>query len=278
MSIFRRTLFVPTVIFLLFFGVIFLSWLCLTQPENFYRLSFGQYQLSSYRQGLGIFENHRFQTYYNLSPYNDYYIAANDSTKINHWQAGDDSQAQKIHFRPSALTLGYQILTQYFSQSPVRYTFTDSNVALTYQAAVSNDHCLKIDKTVTFHHLRTVQTLGTTLSFNSDDFIFTPHNLQLFSLNSAKDSSVFQNVTERDLLPASTYTSPISINSQQIALKNLNGSAYLLLTLEPGQTLGFDQLNRLLIIETPVVDKSQTSTLTFSLCSFDSLTALEAAL
>lgn len=269
----KKPFWLKTLVLVFFSLVVIANLVFLVKPENFYHLSFGDFQVSSYRQGLGIFENHRFHNFYNFSSYNDYLII-NDQ-KINLLSTDKNQTAPKIKFSPSWYDLAVQVFKNYFFFPAVNYSLQNENIKVNYRAEKITDQCLAITKTISIKEQKDLQKIGTTFSFNSTDFVFSPFTFQLYSNNSQKDTDVFISTYQQALLTSSIYTEPISINESKVALKNLDNSGFLLFQTDSSQKFIIDQPNRLLILETPL--SGNFATIHFTICSFSSLAALKEA-
>jgi len=269
----KKPSWLKTLVLVLFFLAVIANLVFLVEPENFYHLSFGDFQISSYRQGLGIFENHRFHNFYNFSSYNDYLII--NGEKVNLLSVNDNQTTTKIKFSPSWYDLATEIFKNYFSFPVVNYHLQNDNFKLNYQAEKINDQCLVITKTISVKERKNLESIGTTFSFNSTDFVFSPFTFQLYSDNSLKDIEVFTSVYQQVLLSSPIYAQPVFINESKVALKNLDNSGFLLFQVNSSQKLFIDQLNRLLILETPA--STNLSKIDFTICSFSSLAELKEA-
>ncbi len=256
-----------------FLCILIMSIFFLTRPSNFARLPFGNHEISSYRQGFGVFENHRYQNFYNLSPYNDYLVI--DGKIQAHWSPDDSDSSVKITFQPSPVHLTTAVLENYFGQPPLTYSFLKDDTSLIYQANQLTPQCLKVVKTLTWPASISPTSIGTALSFNDTDFVFSPTTFQLFSANSQADLDVFSRVYNQELLAPQIYPQTLFLpDVHTLVLKNLDGSGFLLLKIDSPNLLKFDQTNRLIIIESPLSSSSSVSaaspfTLSFTLCSFD---------
>lgn len=268
----KKSLWPRIIIFFFFLLAIFVNLVFLIKPENFYHLAFGNFQLGSYRNGLGIFENHRFHNFYSLSPYNDYLIVNNQ--KIQLWSTDDDQTQLQIKFSPAWHNLVTEIFKNYFFSPAVNYSFKNKDIKLVYRAEKINDQCLLITKTISVKNQQNLQKIGTTFSFNDTDFVFSPSTFQLYSNNSQEDLSVFTNVYQQNLSLSSIYTEPVLLSDSAIALKSLDNSGFLLVKIDPSQKFMIDQLNRLLILESSVL--SDSSTIHFQVCSFSNFEELKA--
>lgn len=267
----KKSLWPKILILVFFFLVVIINLAFLVKPENFYHLSFGDFQVGSYRNGLGVFENHRFHNFYNLSPYNDYLITA--GKKINLLSVKDNQEELKIKFSPSWYDVTTEIFKNYFFSPAINYSVQNNQVKLNYQAQKSHNRCVTFTKNISLKETKDLEKIGTTFSFNSTDFVFSPSTFQLYSDNSQKDIAVFTDVYQQTFFSSQVSSTPASINKSVVALKSLDNSGFLLFQAESSEKLIIDQLNRLIILETPFSQNS--SSVSFAICSISTLEELK---
>lgn len=233
--------------FFILFGVLLLVGLYGAQlPNQHPTIHLGNWQLSTFKSGLAFYQQDQ-PNFYTISPLNDFYVTQ-DNQRVallsgtdfdeNNYQTNlDQPQLDKI-------ILGFK---NYFLSQPIEYKFSHQHQA-NYLASPQNEW-LQISKHNQISEPQPIISLGTTLNFFPEDFIFTLEG-NLMSSPSAKQVDLF----------TQQYSFPLTLSSKarqqvtegKIILYSPQLTNFLLIETPSQSHLWVDNQNHLIEIYYPV--------------------------
>lgn len=254
----------------LLFTVLFLILLCISMlgsisPKQLSATA-GSYQIAAFDNGLSVFQNSRGK-YYTLSPFNDYelnpdrsrssFISFEEIENKSFSQNADKNYVQKLT----------QSFMDYFGKNGEEITFQSTDKTITYSASVNGSH-VKIERTVVFEDNSSPRILGTTVSFQGNDFVYdTKGNLftyipssQIESFNKNSGTALLANL---DLLQ-------IPLADKKVFIVNPDLAGVIGVKGKPDQTVRINRDAKLIEIEELVKPKDGTYTSSFDIYLFES--------
>ena len=155
-------------------------------PQPLPRISLTPYFISHFSSGLAIYQTEHLQSYYLLSPINDFFISENNSRQpfINPDQA---SQKQYTTHQDTWWESALLSFFNYWTDVPISFQFSaDHRAAYT---AIKKDDGVEITATAHLSSPAVAKAYGQTLNFQDADLFFNSQGVQYTAAILTKQSS-----------------------------------------------------------------------------------------
>ena len=235
-------------------------------PTQTPEISLENWQVSVFSSGIAIYQHQDKDFFYRISPLNDFYIDL-ENKHIPLLSALDFKEENfETNLKRSQLNKIILGIKSYFITTPISYNFKNEIIA-DYTAIPSNKNLL-INKEITLNDDLQAISLGTTLNFYKDDYVFTTKG-DLFTTKSAAEINLF----------SKTFDFPLTlvkgdrhqIDEKKIIIHNPNLPGFLLITSPPESFLWVDNKNKLIEIYYPIKSGKKRFTHNFIITALNSL-------
>jgi len=228
-------------------------------PSNTPVALVGAMQLSSFESGLSLFQDYR-RLYYSFSPFDDYIIDNQNNRRAlitieeienrTYTSNANHNQAQKIADTVEMYLLG----------GAPDVSFETPSMSVEYNSH-TNGNQAQITKTVTLHPSTRVQSIGSTLSYNSDDIVFDSRE-NVYNYWNQNDLRILESLSQKTFQELMNNLHE-DITDGQIYIMNPQATFILMVKTRENQTLSINRDARLIEIEEPAIktDSSYHSTI-----------------
>jgi hypothetical protein len=224
-------------------ALLFLSILFFKLPRQTVTSSVGSYLLSAFPTGLAFYSGSADGHYYSVSPFNDYLI-----TKDGFRMALVSGET----FNPDTFTAAnshtkivriLETIGNYFGWVTPPYSLNKPQT-ITYSVNQLNSNTVTITKNQTFPKNVSAQTTGITLSYQSDDFVYSPETGSLFTEHTNSEIAWLKEITgitiTQLLIPTEYQDTRLftwEIESKKVVIVNQNHAGYIVIEAQYNQTL-----------------------------------------
>lgn len=139
-------------------------------PDNVPVKAIGVMQLSVFKNGLALYQGDRLY-YYTYSPYNDYFVLSDGSSKTFFTQEELNEKRFTINIQSSKIKDIQTAILSYFGLAMPQITFYGKNKQIDYLSLVS-DNKMIITRRFKIEGSESPQIFGSTLNYYGLDFIY----------------------------------------------------------------------------------------------------------
>lgn len=237
-------------------------------PTQTPEIAIDNWQVSAFSSGIAIYQHQDKNFFYTISPLNDFYIDPDN----NHIPllSTQDFEAEKFETNLKLSQLDQIILgiKNYFIPTPISYNFKNSHTV--NYTATPDDNSLLINKKIILDNKIQAISLGTTLNFYENDYLFTPKG-DLLTNKSASEINLFEQNFSLPLSLTEVEGNRHQILEKKIIIHNPNLPGFLLIQAPEESFLWVDNENKLIEIYYPIQGEGKLSINKFSITAIDSL-------
>jgi hypothetical protein len=246
---------------LLFTSIIFFK-----LPRQTVTTSVGSYLLSAFPTGLALYSGSNDGHYYSISPLNDYVITKDGfRMAIVSGEAFNEENFTAANSH-NKVTRIIETIGNYFGWVAPSYTLNNPQ-HIEYQVSQLDSNTISITKNQTFAKNNTAQSSAMTVSYEPDDFVYSPETGSLFTEHTNSEIAWLKEITgisiTQLLIPAEyegTRLFTWEIDSKKVVIVNQNHAGYIVIEAKYNQTLLVNPKDHLIEVVDTVPQNSTTHT------------------